>query len=40
MFELLVPAEKTQLALVDGDKKAYDLALRPALMAIATNCKP
>ena len=35
MFELLVPAEKAQLALVDGDKKAYDLALRPSLMAIA-----
>src|SRR5882724_11794823 len=24
MFELLVPAEKAQLALVDGDKKTYD----------------
>lgn len=34
-FELLVPAEKAQLSLVDGDKKAYDLALRPALMATA-----
>ena len=35
MFELLVPPEKAQLALVDGDKKAYDLGLRPALMAAA-----
>lgn len=35
MFELLVPAEKAQLSLVDGDKKAYDLTLRPALMATA-----
>jgi 5-dehydro-2-deoxygluconokinase len=35
MFELLVPPEKTQLALVDGDKKAYDLTLRPELMAEA-----
>jgi myo-inositol catabolism protein IolC len=33
MFELLVPPEDAQLALVDRDKKAYDLALRPALMA-------
>src|SRR5262249_7552221 len=32
MFELLVPALDAQLALVDGDKKAYDLALRPELM--------
>jgi 5-dehydro-2-deoxygluconokinase len=32
MFELLVPPEKAQLALVDGDKKAYDLVVRPALM--------
>jgi len=32
MFELLVPAEKAQLAKVDGDKKAYDRELRPALM--------
>jgi myo-inositol catabolism protein IolC len=32
MFELLVPAEKAQLAKVNGDKKAYDLKLRPALM--------
>ena len=35
MFELLVPPEKAQLALVDGDKKAYDAALRPELMAAA-----
>jgi myo-inositol catabolism protein IolC len=32
MFELLVPAEKAQLAKVNGDKKAYDLKLRPGLM--------
>jgi 5-dehydro-2-deoxygluconokinase len=35
MFELLVPPETSQLALVDGDKKAYDLSLRPELMAAA-----
>jgi 5-dehydro-2-deoxygluconokinase len=33
MFELLVPPEKEQLARVDGDKRAYDLGLRPELMA-------
>lgn len=33
MFELLVPPEKAQLARVQGDKKAYDLGLRPELMA-------
>jgi len=33
MFELLVPAEKAQLERVKGDKKAYDLSLRPRLMA-------
>jgi myo-inositol catabolism protein IolC len=33
MFELLVPAEKTQLDRFNGDKKAYDLQLRPQLMA-------
>lgn len=32
MFELLVPAEKQQLAQVNGDKSAYDLNLRPRLM--------
>jgi myo-inositol catabolism protein IolC len=32
MFELLVPAEKAQLDRVNGDKKAYDLELRPRLM--------
>ncbi len=32
MFELLVPAEKHQLEKVKGDKKAYDLELRPPLM--------
>jgi len=32
MFELLVPAEKAQLAKVNGDKKAYDRDLRPLLM--------
>jgi 5-dehydro-2-deoxygluconokinase len=35
MFELLVPAEKDQLDRVKGDKKAYDLEVRPALMAQA-----
>jgi len=33
MFELLVPAEKAQLERYRGDKKAYDLELRPRLMA-------
>ena len=33
MFELLVPAEKAQLDRLKGDKKAYDLELRPRLMA-------
>jgi myo-inositol catabolism protein IolC len=33
MFELLVPAEKTQLDRLKGDKKAYDHELRPRLMA-------
>lgn len=32
MFELLVPAEKTQLEQLKGDKKTYDLQLRPRLM--------
>ena len=32
MFELLVPAEKAQLAKLKGDKKAYDLEVRPRLM--------
>ena len=32
MFELLVPAEKAQLDQVKGDKKAYDLEIRPRLM--------
>jgi len=35
MFELLVPAEKSQLQRLGGDKKAYDLELRPRLMAEA-----
>lgn len=35
MFELLVPAEKAQLDEVGGDKKAYDLKLRPGLMVKA-----
>jgi len=35
MFELLVPAEKAQLDQLKGDKKAYDLKLRPLLMALA-----
>ncbi|HQR44418.1 MAG TPA: DUF2090 domain-containing protein [Thermoanaerobaculia bacterium] len=32
MFELLVPAEKAQLDRLRGDRKAYDLRLRPELM--------
>jgi 5-dehydro-2-deoxygluconokinase len=32
MFELLVPAEKAQLDRLKGDKKVYDLELRPKLM--------
>jgi myo-inositol catabolism protein IolC len=32
MFELIVPAEKVQLDRLGGDKKAYDLELRPRLM--------
>jgi len=35
MFELLVPAEKEQLERLKGDKKAYDLELRPQLMVRA-----
>jgi 5-dehydro-2-deoxygluconokinase len=35
MFELLVPAETAQLDRVGGDKKAYDLKLRPRLMVQA-----
>jgi len=35
MFELLVPPEKNQLNRLNGDKKAYDLKLRPCLMADA-----
>jgi myo-inositol catabolism protein IolC len=35
MFELLVPAEKAQLDKLKGDKKAYDLKLRPRLMVEA-----
>lgn len=35
MFELLVPATKAQMDLVQGDKDAYDLRLRPASMVTA-----
>jgi myo-inositol catabolism protein IolC len=35
MFELLVPAEKTQLEQLNGDKASYDSKLRPALMVDA-----
>jgi 5-dehydro-2-deoxygluconokinase len=35
MFEMLVPAEKRQLDWVKGDKKTYDLELRPKLMVQA-----
>ena len=37
MFELLVPAEKAQLERIKGDKKVYDLELRPKLMVQAIN---
>ncbi len=33
MFELLVPPEQQELARVHGDKKVYDVELRPRLMA-------
>jgi 5-dehydro-2-deoxygluconokinase len=35
LFELLVPAEKTQLDRLGGDAKAYDRELRPRLMVQA-----
>jgi myo-inositol catabolism protein IolC len=35
MFELLVPAEQAQLDRLNGDKKAYDLEVRPGLMVQA-----
>lgn len=35
MFELLVPAEKAQLDRVNGDKKKFDLEVRPGLMVQA-----
>jgi myo-inositol catabolism protein IolC len=35
MFELLVPPEKTQLDRLKGDRKAYELSLRPRLMVEA-----
>jgi myo-inositol catabolism protein IolC len=35
MFEMLVPAEKAQLERVKGDKRTYDLELRPRLMVQA-----
>jgi len=35
MFELLVPAEKTQLEKLNGDKATYDRELRPRLMVEA-----
>jgi myo-inositol catabolism protein IolC len=35
LFELLVPPEKAQLDKLKGDKKAYDLELRPRLMVEA-----
>ena len=35
MFELLVPAEKSQLEQVRGDRQTYDSQLRPHLMADA-----
>lgn len=35
MFELLVPAEKAQMDRLKGDRKKYDLELRPRLMVQA-----
>jgi 5-dehydro-2-deoxygluconokinase len=35
MFELLVPPQKAQLDTLNGDKKAYDVKLRPHLMVDA-----
>jgi myo-inositol catabolism protein IolC len=35
LFELIVPAEKMQLDRLGGDKRAYDLELRPRLMVEA-----
>jgi 5-dehydro-2-deoxygluconokinase len=35
MFELFVPAEKSQMDRLNGDRKKYDLELRPRLMAQA-----
>jgi myo-inositol catabolism protein IolC len=35
MFELLVPPEKIQLDRLKGDRKAYDVELRPSLMVEA-----
>ena len=35
MFELLVPPEKAQLERLKGDRQAYDLEVRPRLMADA-----
>jgi myo-inositol catabolism protein IolC len=35
MFELLVPAEKSQIERFKGDKKSYDLDMRPKLMVQA-----
>jgi myo-inositol catabolism protein IolC len=35
MFELLVPPEKAQLDRLKGDRRAYDLELRPGLMVDA-----
>jgi 5-dehydro-2-deoxygluconokinase len=35
MFELLVPPEQAQLGKLKGDRKAYDLELRPQLMVSA-----
>jgi myo-inositol catabolism protein IolC len=35
LFELIVPAEKAQLDRLNGDRKTYDLELRPRLMVRA-----
>src|SRR5260370_28505189 len=40
MFELLVPASPMQLEQVEGDKKAYDLQLRPRFLLHALHALP
>jgi 5-dehydro-2-deoxygluconokinase len=40
MFELLVPPEKAQLEKVNGDKRTYDLGIRPRLMVQMSSRMP